>query len=54
MKDNEVCISGKYAKENGYKIGEEITLKAFSEKTYIITGFVQSTNNNGREAVMTK
>lgn len=51
--ENEVVISGKYAKENGYKIGDEIKLSGYEKDIiYTITGFVQSTNNLGREAVM--
>ena len=53
--DNEIVISGKYAKSYGYKKGDTIKM-VFGEKEYdyLITGFMQSTNNNGREAIMTE
>ena len=52
--DNEIAISGKYAKDNNYKIGDEIEYTV-GEKSYkyLITGFIQSTNNAGREALLT-
>ena len=51
--DNEVAISGKYAKENGYNIGDEIEYQVGNKKySYLITGFIQSTNNSGREAIL--
>lgn len=53
--DNEVCVSGKFAKEYGYKIGDEIKLNyGDSEYAYLITGFIQSCNNSGREALMSE
>jgi len=51
--ENEVAISGKYCVSYNYKIGDEIELGVGNKKAkYIITGFIQSTNNNGQEAVM--
>ena len=51
--DNEIAVSGKYAKEVGYKIGDEVTLNyGVGTYTYLITGFVQSTNNGGHEAIL--
>ena len=51
--ENEVAISGKYCISYNYKIGDEIELGIGDKKAkYIITGFIQSTNNNGQEAVM--
>ena len=52
--NNEIAISGKYAKDNNYKIGDDIEFTV-GEKTYkyLITGFIQSTNNAGREALLT-
>ena len=51
--DNEVAISGKYAKENGYNIGDEIEYQVGNKKySYLITGFIQTTNNSGREAIL--
>ena len=53
--DNEIVISGKYAKTYGYKKGDIINM-SFGENSYdyLITGFMQSTNNEGREAIMTE
>lgn len=51
--DNEIVVSGKYAKDHGYKIGDEIKFHVGDkEYFYLITGFIQSTNNDGREAVL--
>ena len=51
--DNEIVISGKYAKRKGYKIGDEIEMFVGDRSyKYLITGFIQSTNNDGREAVI--
>ena len=53
--DNEVAISGKFAEDYGFEIGDEITLENGDKShTYLITGFVQSCNNNGREALMSE
>ena len=51
--DNEVAVSGKFARDYGFEIGDEIPL-TYGEETYtfIITGLVQTTNEAGREAVM--
>ncbi len=53
--DNERAVSGKFASEYGYSIGDEIKLdygaKSFS---YLITGLVQTCNNAGREAVISE
>ena len=52
--DNEIVVSGKFCKDYGYEIGDELTLDYGDESyDYIITGLVQTTNNNGREAMMT-
>ena len=51
--DNEIAVSGKFAKEYGYAIGDEIKLEYGDEKyTYLITGFLQTTNNDGKEALL--
>ncbi len=51
--DNEIAISGKFAKEYGYEIGDEVTLVYGAEEySYLITGFSQTLNNGGREVVM--
>ena len=52
--DNEIAISGKYAKEHNKKIGDEMQFHVGDKKRkFIITGFIQSTNNAGREALLT-
>lgn len=51
--DNEIVISGKYASDRGYKIGDKIEMKVGDNSfAYLITGFIQSTNNDGREVVI--
>lgn len=53
--DNELVISGKYAKNNGLDIGDEIKFEyADKSYTYIITGFIQTTNNGARECIMSE
>ena len=53
--DNEICISGKFAKEYGFDIGDPIELQYGDQTyTYLITGFLQSVNNLGKEATMTQ
>ena len=51
--DNEIAVSGIFAKDYGMQVGDEITMD-YGEKsyTYLITGLIQTTNNNGREGVM--
>ena len=51
--DNEIAVSGKYAKEEGYSVGDSVVL-CYGNKTYsyLITGFIQSTNNGGHESVI--
>ena len=52
--DNEIAISGKYAKEHNKKIGDEMQFHVGDKKRkFIITGFIQSTNNAGKEALLT-
>ena len=52
--DNEVVVSGKFAGDYGFEIGDEIGLNfGDSSYTYLITGLIQTTNNNGREAILT-
>lgn len=53
--DNEIALSGKYAKENKYKIGDEIEFRVGDKKyNYLITGFIQSTNNDSKEVLILK
>ena len=51
--DNEIAVSGKFAKEYGLTVGDEIKLD-YGEKGYgyLITGLVQTTNNDGKEAFL--
>lgn len=52
--DNEICVSGKFCKAYGLTIGDEIEVTYGGVKAkYLITGLLQSCNNNGREAFMT-
>ena len=52
--DNEVVISGSFAKKYGYDIGDEIKLDYGDNSfNYLITGLIQTTNNAGREALLT-
>ncbi len=52
--DNEIAVSGKFAKDFGYEIGDEVTLSGANSYSYIITGLIQSCSNGGRQAVMTE
>ena len=53
--DNEVALAAKYAKENGFKIGDEITLTADGiEAVYIISGLTQTTNFLGKDCLLTR
>lgn len=52
--DNEIAISGKFANDHKFKIGDEMEFHVGNKKRkYILTGFIQSTNNDGREALLT-
>ncbi len=53
--DNEIVIGGKFAKIYGYEIGDEIVIN-YSGKdfSYLITGLIQTCNQNGREAIMSE
>ena len=51
--DNEIAVSGKFVKDYDLSVGDEIPLNyGDKEYSYIITGLIQTTNNNGREAIM--
>lgn len=51
--DNEIAISGKYCKIYNYNIGDEIEIKKGEKKEkFLISGFIQTTNNNGQEALI--
>ncbi len=52
--DNEVAVSGAFAKVYGFDVGDEIKLTLGENSySYLITGYIQTTNNNGREAIFT-
>ncbi len=51
--DNEIAISGRFASDYGYEIGNEIPMTYGDDTyTYLITGLIQTTNEAGRQAVM--
>lgn len=53
--DNEMAIAAKYAKEMEFEIGDEIELTADGKRGgYIISGFVQITNNLGKDCLLTR
>ena len=53
--DNEVAVSGAFASEYGFDIGDEIELnQGGSAYAYLITGLIQTTNNGGREAIASR
>ena len=50
--DNEIAVSGSFAKAYGFNIGDEIKIDYGDNSfRYLITGFIQTTNNGGREAI---
>jgi len=53
--NNEIAIAGKYAKEKGFAVGDEIEINA-NGKTgkYLISGLTQITNNLGRDCLLTR
>lgn len=53
--DNETCISGKFASKNNISIGDMVELSYLgTTHSYLVTGLLQSCNNNGKEAFLTK
>lgn len=52
---NEIAIAGKYAKENGLSVGNEIEITANGKtEKYLISGLTQITNNLGRDCLLTR
>lgn len=52
---NEAAIAIKYARENGIKTGDEITLKAGNKsEKYIVSGFTQNANDLGKDCMLTR
>ncbi len=53
--DNEIAIAAKYAKENGFRIGDEIEMSANGkQEKYLICGFTQISNYLGRDCLFTR
>lgn len=53
--ENEAAVAVKYARENGWKIGDEIRLgEGEKEENYIISGFTQISNNLGKDCLLTR
>lgn len=53
--DNEIAVAAKYAKEKDLKIGDEIAISADGkEAKYIISGFTQTSNNLGKDCLLTR
>ena len=53
--DNEIAIAGKYAKEEGFKVGDEIEITANGNaQKFLISGLTQITNNLGRDCLLTR
>lgn len=53
--NNEIAIAAKYAKENGFKIGDEIEITANGKQAkYLICGFTQISNYLGRDCLFTR
>lgn len=53
--DNEVAVAIKYAREQGWELGDEIRLGIGGKETnYLITGFTQLSNNLGKDCLLTR
>lgn len=53
--DNEIAVAAKYAGERNLEIGDEIRITADGkEAAYIISGFTQTTNNLGKDCLLTR
>lgn len=53
--DNEIAIAAKYAKENAFRVGDEIEITANGkQEKYLICGFTQISNNLGRDCLFTR
>jgi len=51
--DNEIAVSGRFAKDYGFEIGDEIPMTYGDDTyTYLITGLIQTTNEAGRQGVL--
>jgi hypothetical protein len=53
--DNEIAVAGKYARERGLKIGDEMEITSNGRQaSYLITGFTQITNYLGKDCLLTR
>ena len=53
--DNEIAIAAKYAREQGFHIGDEIEITSGGRSEYyLITGFTQISNNLGKDCLLTR
>ena len=53
--DNEIAVSGKFAQIYNYSIGDTIEFGVSDKKaSYLITGYLQTCNNGGREALLSE
>ncbi len=53
--DNEIAIAAKYAREQGFRIGDEIEITSNGRsECYLITGFTQVTNYLGKDCLLTR
>lgn len=53
--ENEIVIAAKYAREQGFKIGDEMNIIAGgNEEKYIISGFTQVSNQLGKDCLLTR
>ncbi len=51
--DNEIAVSGRFASDYGFEIGDEIPITYGDDTyTYLITGLIQTTNEAGRQGVL--
>lgn len=52
---NEFAVAAKYAKDNGIRVGDELSLKVGNTtEKYIVSGFIQNANNLGKDCIMTR
>ncbi len=53
--ENEIALAAKYAKEKGFKVGNEIEITAYGNTArFLICGFTQISNQLGRDCLMTR
>ncbi|MCI8489783.1 MAG: FtsX-like permease family protein [Lachnospiraceae bacterium] len=53
--DNEIAVAARYAKEHGFRIGDEIEITVNGNQgKYLICGFTQISNNLGRDCLLTR